>query len=240
MMTFSRRGFLASGTAASALALTGCETTPAAAPEPDAPRFTEDGRPIATTRAEPLSDLAARFDITPISYEERLDGNRTLPATGMSLIPPQFHRQVVDYPSTHRPGTILVQNSTRHLFLILDEGHALRYGISVGREGLTWRGRGRIYRRAEWPTWTPTARMMREDPSLTRFAGGMPGGPRNPLGARALYLMSNGRDQGYRIHGTPEYWKIGEYVSSGCIRMVNQDAIDLYDRVPVGTQVITI
>ncbi|MFN7001974.1 MAG: L,D-transpeptidase [Roseinatronobacter sp.] len=240
MMTFSRRGFLASGTAAGTLALAGCETMPAQAPTPESPRFTEDGRPIATTRAEPLSDLAARFDITPISYEERQDGDRILPATGMSLIPPQFHRQVVEYPTSHRAGTILVQNSTRHLFLILDEGHALRYGISVGREGLTWRGRGRIYRRAAWPTWTPTARMMREDPSLTRFAGGMPGGPRNPLGARALYLMSNGRDQGYRIHGTPEYWKIGEYVSSGCIRMVNQDAIDLYGRVPIGTQVITI
>ncbi len=237
MMTLSRRGFLAS---AGALALAGCEAPQPAAPALSEPRFTEDGRPIATTRAEPLSDLAARFDITPISYEERLDGNRTLPATGMSLIPPQFHRQVVAYPSSQAPGTILVQNSTRHLFLILDDGHALRYGVSVGREGLTWRGRGHIYRRAEWPTWTPTARMIREDPGLSRFAGGMPGGPRNPLGARALYLMSGGRDQGYRIHGTPEYWKIGEYVSSGCIRMVNQDAIDLYERVPIGTQVITI
>ncbi|WP_217649513.1 L,D-transpeptidase [Natronohydrobacter thiooxidans] len=240
MMRFSRRGFLASGSAAGAVALAGCEASQTTGSGADRLRFTEDGRPIATTRAEPLSDLAARFDITPISYAERQDGDRILPATGMSLIPPQFHRQVVEYPSPHRKGTILVQNSTRHLYFILDEGHALRYGIAVGREGLTWRGRGHIYRRAEWPTWTPTARMMREDPSLTRFAGGMPGGPRNPLGARALYLMSGGRDQGYRIHGTPEYWLIGQYVSSGCIRMVNHDAIDLYNRVPVGTRVITI
>ncbi len=239
-MILTRRQVLASSTATCALALAGCETAPPPAPVPEEPRFTEDGRPIATTRAKPLSDLAARFGITPISYEERLDGDRILPATGMSLIPPQFHRQVVEYPSYHPPGTILVQNSARHLFLILDDGHALRYGISVGREGRTWRGRGRIYRRAVWPTWTPTARMIREDPSLSRFAGGMPGGPRNPLGARALYLMSGGRDQGYRIHGTPEYWLIGEYVSSGCIRMVNQDAIDLYERVPIGTQVFTI
>ena len=240
MTLISRRGLLASGSACAALALAGCQTTQTTNTGPVEPRFTEDGRPIATTRAEPLSDLAARFNITPISYEERPDGSRTLPATGMSLIPPQFHRQVVEYPSRHSAGTILVQNSTRHLYLILDEGHALRYGISVGREGRTWRGRGRIYRRAEWPTWTPTARMIREDPSLQRFASGMPGGPRNPLGARALYLQSGGRDQGYRIHGTPEYWLIGQYVSSGCIRMVNQDAIDLYERVPNGTQVITI
>ncbi len=240
MKFISRRGFLLSASSLSLLTAAGCETTSDTPETADAPRMTADGRPIATTRAEPLSAHAARFGIAPISYEEREDGAHTLPATGMSLIPPQFHRQVVEYETTHRPGTILVSNSQRQLFLILPDGFALRYGIAVGREGRTWRGSGNIYRRAHWPTWTPTARMIREDPSLARFAGGMPGGGRNPLGARALYLQSGGVDRGYRIHGTPEYWLIGQYVSSGCIRMVNHDVVDLYERVPNGTRVITI
>lgn len=241
MSPLSRRHFLSSASAASLLAVSGCAAPEnRAAPADDGPRFTADGRPIATTRAEPLSEHAARFGIAPISYEVREDGARTLPAVGMSLIPPEFHRQVVPYETTHRPGTILIDNRARKLFLILPDGYALRYGVAVGREGRTWRGRGVIYRRAEWPVWTPTERMMREDPSLKRFAGGMPGGARNPLGARALYLQSGGRDFGYRIHGTPEYWLIGQYVSSGCIRMVNHDVIDLYERVPNGTRVVAI
>ncbi len=240
MKFISRRGFLMTASSASLLAVAGCQTTTDPQTTTDAPRYTADGRPIATTRAEPLSPHAARLGITPISYEERPDGAHTLPATGMSLIPPQFHRQVVEYQTAHRPGTILVSNSQRQLFLVLPDGFALRYGIAVGREGRTWRGSGAIYRRAEWPTWTPTPRMIREDRSLARFAGGMPGGVRNPLGARALYLQSGGVDRGYRIHGTPEYWLIGQYVSSGCIRMVNHDVIDLYQRVPNGTRVVTI
>lgn len=240
-MLISRRGFLSATGAASLLALTGCEGTQTGAGSATSePRFTEDGRPIATIRAEPLSPLAELYGIEPISYAERMDGARVLPPTGMSIIPAEFHRQVVEYSSPHRPGTIVIDNRTRHLYLILSDTVALRYGIAVGREGRTWRGRGVIYRRAHWPTWTPTARMIREDPSLARFAGGMPGGGRNPLGARALYLQSGGVDRGYRIHGTYEWWLLGQYVSSGCIRMVNQDVIDLYERVPNGTRVISI
>ncbi|MBR3368994.1 MAG: L,D-transpeptidase [Rhodobacteraceae bacterium] len=239
----SRRGFLSTGAAASALALGACQTTtsttPAAVPAAS-PRMTDDGRVIATTRAEPLSPVAERYGIGPISYEARQDGPHALRATGMSIIPSEFHRDVVPYPTRLRPGTIVIDNPERKLFLVLPDGHALRYGIAVGREGFTWRGTGTIYRRAQWPTWTPTANMIRRDASLSRFAGGMPGGPQNPLGARALYLMSGGRDQGYRIHGTPEWWLIGQYVSSGCIRMVNHDVIDLFNRVPNGTRVVTI
>lgn len=255
MTTFSRRGFILSG--ASSLGLAACGApqgggiSSSTAPPPEleaelrelyplAERFNPEGRPIATTRAEPLNAVAARYGIEPLSYEARPDGAHDLPAIGMSLIPAQFHRQVVPYSGPHRPGTIVVNNAARHLFLVLPEGHALRYGISVGREGRTWRGTGTIYRRAAWPVWTPTARMMREDPGLRQYAGGFPGGPKNPLGARALYLQSGGVDRGYRIHGTPEYWLIGRYVSSGCIRMINHDVIDLYGRVPNGARVVTV
>lgn len=218
--------------------LAGCETTTTQSGV--ITRYTDDGRPIATTRAEPLSPVAARFGVTPLSYEAVQDGPHLIPATGMSILEPQFHRDVVPYSSPYRPGTIVIDNRARQLFLILQEGHALRYGISVGREGFTWRGTGTIYRKAHWPTWTPTPAMIRRDPSVAKYAGGYPPGPSNPLGARALYLLTGGADRGYRIHGTPEWWRIGEYVSSGCIRMINHDVIDLYERVPNGTRVVTI
>jgi len=239
MINFTRRAFLSSSVLASGLVLAGCQTTTTSA-SGRVTRFTDDGRPIATTRAEPLSAAAARYGVSPISYEARQDGPHLIPATGVSILEPEFHRDVVPYTTPHRPGTIVIDNRARLLFLVLEGGHALRYGISVGREGFTWRGTGTIYRRAHWPTWTPTAAMIRRDPGVAKYAGGYPGGPSNPLGSRALYLLTGGADRGYRIHGTPEWWRIGEYVSSGCIRMNHHDAIDLYDRVPNGTRVITI
>ena len=239
MEKFTRRAFVSSALLSSGLVLAGCQSTTTTA-SGRVTRFTDDGRPIATTRAESLSPIAARYNIQPISYEARQDGPHLIPATGMSILEPQFHRDVVPYATSHKPGTIVIDNGARQLFLILDGGHALRYGISVGREGFTWRGTGTVYRRAHWPTWTPTPAMIKRDPSVAKYAGGYPGGPSNPLGSRALYLLTGGADRGYRIHGTPEWWRIGEYVSSGCIRMNHHDAIDLYDRVPNGTRVITI
>ena len=236
----SRRVFISGGLAAATAALAACttQTQPAAAPGP--PAVLPDGRIRAYTRAAPLAPIAERFGIEPIDYGPRPDGPFTIPPQPMSLVPETHHRQVVRHSGTHRPGTIIVNNRARHLFLILPEGHALRYGVGVGREGLAFRGTGTIYRKAQWPSWTPTANMIRRDPSLARFAGGYPGGLTNPLGARALYLMSGGRDRGFRIHGTPEWQSIGRYASSGCIRMLQHDAIDLYDRVPVGTAVIVV
>lgn len=241
MSNFTRRTFLSTSVLASGGLLAGCESTTTTTSETDhITRYTEDGRPIATTRAEPLSAAAARYGVTPIGYEARQDGPHLIPATGVSILKPQFHRDVVPYNTPHRPGTIVVDNRARQLFLVLEGGHALRYGIAVGREGFTWRGTGTIYRRAHWPTWTPTAAMMRRDPGVVKYAGGYPGGPSNPLGSRALYLLTGGADRGYRIHGSPEWWVIGQYVSSGCIRLNHHDAIDLYDRVPNGTRVITV
>ena len=153
---------------------------------------------------------------------------------------PQFRRQIVDYETAELAGTIVVDPGQRFLYLVLNGGAALRYGVSVGREGASWSGRATVRRKAEWPTWTPTKRMIQREPKLARWARGMPGGPRNPLGARALYLYQGDQDTLYRIHGTNEPWSIGRAVSSGCIRLLNDDITDLYTRVPLGTSVLVL
>ena len=156
------------------------------------------------------------------------------PATESDSEPdPQFQRQEVDYSGPEAPGTLVVDTPDKFLFLVEPHGKALRYGIGVGRPGFTWSGVKRISRKAEWPDWTPPAEMVSRRPDLPRH---MAGGPDNPLGARALYLGSSL----YRIHGTNEPSTIGHNVSSGCIRMMNEDVIDLYNRVPVGAKVIVL
>ena len=146
---------------------------------------------------------------------------------------PQFRRREVEYTGPEAPGTIVVDTPDKFLFLVEPGGRALRYGIGVGRPGFTWSGVKRVSRKSEWPDWTPPEQMLERRPDLPRH---MAGGPGNPLGARALYLGSSL----YRIHGTNEPSTIGRNVSSGCIRMMNEDVIDLYDRVPVGTKVIVL
>jgi lipoprotein-anchoring transpeptidase ErfK/SrfK len=145
----------------------------------------------------------------------------------------RFRRREVDYSGPEAPGTLVVDTPERFLFLVQPNGKALRYGIGVGRPGFEWSGVKRISRKSEWPDWTPPQQMLLRRPDLPRH---MAGGPENPLGARALYLGSSL----YRIHGTNEPSTIGHNVSSGCIRMMNEDVIDLYERVPVGTKVIVL
>lgn len=140
-------------------------------------------------------------------------------------------REVVSYETSYKPGTIVVETSERRLYLVLPEGRAMKYGIGVGRDGFRWAGTHRITRVAEWPGWTPPPAMRKRVPDLPAY---MPGGPNNPLGARALYIGSTL----YRIHGTSEPWTIGQAVSSGCIRLTNEDVIDLYERVRVGALVV--
>ena len=140
-------------------------------------------------------------------------------------------KQIIDYQTNQRPGTIVIETGERRLYLVLEDGKALRYGIGVGREGFTWAGTNRITRKAEWPGWTPPPAMRKRVPDLPAF---MPGGPDNPLGARALYIGSTL----YRVHGTSEPWTIGQAVSSGCIRMTNDDVMDLYERVQVGARIV--
>lgn len=142
-----------------------------------------------------------------------------------------YQRQVVYYRTNERAGTIIIDTADRYLYLIQDNNRAIRYGIGVGREGFQWQGLLKVSRKAEWPDWTPPPEMIRRQPYLPRF---MAGGPGNPMGARALYLGSTV----YRIHGTNQPQTIGSAVSSGCFRLVNNDVIDLYGRVPVGTKVI--
>jgi lipoprotein-anchoring transpeptidase ErfK/SrfK len=148
-------------------------------------------------------------------------------------LPPQLRRQVVFYPTKEPTGTIVIDTPNTYLYLVLSKDKALRYGIGVGREGFTWAGHERISRTAEWPDWTPPKEMIERQPYLPRF---MAGGPSNPLGARALYLGSTV----YRIHGTNQPSTIGTFVSSGCIRLTNQDIEDLYTRVKVGTRVVVL
>ena len=146
---------------------------------------------------------------------------------------PVFRRQEVDFGGSEKPGTIIVDTPNRFLFYVLGNGRALRYGIGVGRPGFEWAGVKTVSRKAEWPGWTPPPEMLLRRPDLPRH---MDGGPDNPLGARALYLGSSM----YRIHGTNEPHTIGQNVSSGCIRMMNEDVIDLYERARVGTKVVVI
>jgi lipoprotein-anchoring transpeptidase ErfK/SrfK len=146
---------------------------------------------------------------------------------------PRYQKQVVNYDGKERVGTIIINTNERLLYLIQDDGTAIRYGIGVGRPGFTWAGVRQVTRKREWPDWTPPPEMLKRRPDLPRH---MEGGPENPLGARAMYLGSTL----YRIHGSNEPWTIGTAVSSGCIRMRNEDVIDLYERVRVGTRVVVI
>jgi len=180
-------------------------------------------------------------------YEQRSDppvyfGNQPVPTDlgpgviesnypGRPTVDPRFMRQEVSYPGEESPGTIIINTRERMLYLVQGNGRALRYGIGVGRPGFTWAGVHHITNKREWPDWTPPDEMLRRRPDLPRH---MVGGPENPLGARAMYLGSTL----YRIHGSNEPWTIGTQVSSGCIRLRNEDVVDLYNRVKIGTKVV--
>ncbi|WP_018701153.1 L,D-transpeptidase [Amorphus coralli] len=170
-----------------------------------------------------------------ITYDPARLGQGT---TSRNTVPKKFRKTIVDYPTDEAPGTIIVDTQEKFLFLVEPGGKAIRYGVGVGKEGFAWAGQTKIGRKAEWPSWTPTKNMIKRDPELKKYAGGMPGGINNPLGARALYLYTGGRDSLYRIHGTNAPWSIGQNVSSGCIRMNNADVEDLYTRAKVGAKVV--
>ena len=192
-----------------------------------------------------LAVCTAAFGLIALSAEAQT-GRSPNPSSGESAIEEQpgvvptpsdeqlpaiYQRQVVFYRTAEAPGTIIVDTADRHLYLVQGNSRAIRYGVGVGRDGFRWEGLLHVSRKAEWPDWTPPPEMIERQPYLPRF---MAGGPGNPLGARALYLGGTV----YRIHGTNQPYTIGSAVSSGCIRLVNPDVIDLYDRVPLGTKVI--
>jgi lipoprotein-anchoring transpeptidase ErfK/SrfK len=205
------------------------------------------GLPILLASCETLAtDFALQRSAsrTPLIYRASTygpidDPPHKIPALDLSEIDPDVLRQEVTFYGSYRPGTVIVNVAERRLYLVENGGRALRYGIGVGREeALNFHGGAVIGRKAEWPSWTPTASMIAQIPKYAAFAGGMPGGPNNPLGARALYLYRDGQDTYFRLHGTNEPKSIGQAISSGCIRLLNHDIIDLYHRCPIGTPVI--
>ncbi len=206
---------------AATLVLTGCATT--------------DGEDKGkTVKAEAFTS----------SYAAQKDAAYTLPAIPVERVKQEFRRQIVDYSTTERPGTIVVNTPERHLYYVMPGGKAIRYGISVGKAGFAWAGEAYIAWKQEWPAWHPPAEMAVRKPEIAKYVeDGMDGGLSNPLGARAMYLYNEkGQDTLFRIHGTPEWSSIGTAASSGCIRMINQDIVDLYKRVMPGrgTKVVVI
>jgi lipoprotein-anchoring transpeptidase ErfK/SrfK len=165
------------------------------------------------------------------------DGQFEIRKVNFELMNPEFRRQLVDFRTNEQPGTLVVDPKNHYLFSVREGGQAVRYGVGVGREGFGWSGHATIQRKAEWPDWHPPKEMRLRQPELPEK---MLGGPENPLGARAMYLFQGNRDTLYRIHGTFEPWTIGTDVSSGCVRLLNEEIADLYLRTPIGTRVVVL
>lgn len=196
---------------------------------------------VQTTRSAAEPDVAKVDPSVASMYSAIDDGGNLVPAVDAAKIESKNVRQVVDYQTKKPPGTIVVDPYARFLYLVMENGKAMRYGVGVAKAGLEFVGEADIARKAQWPGWTPTQDMIKRDPERYEpLAKGLPGGLKNPLGARALYLYKGGQDTLYRIHGTNEPWSIGKSVSSGCIRMLNQDIIDLHRRVPKGSRVVVL
>lgn len=176
------------------------------------------------------------------TYGEIADGGFVIPAVPYWKIPPRFYRQRVPNSTGEPAGTVVVDTRDRFLYLVESGGQtAMRYGVGIGREGFAWQGEGVIQWRQKWPKWTPPSEMVARQPQLAQYGpgtGGMAPGLLNPLGARALYIFQNGQDTLYRLHGNPEWNSIGKAVSSGCVRLMNQDIIDLYERVPNKARIV--
>lgn len=195
----------------------------------------------ARTNADGLSPVtpspyAAMYG--PLPYERF-----PLDAINLAKVDERFLRREVAFPTAEKVGTLIVDTRNYYLYLVLENGRAMRYGVGLGRAGFEWSGRAVVARKAIWPTWTPPAEMIARQPELEKWSwknGGMPPGPSNPLGARALYIYQDGRDTLYRLHGTAEVWSIGKAVSSGCVRLLNHDIIDLHQRVPPQTPIVVI
>jgi lipoprotein-anchoring transpeptidase ErfK/SrfK len=197
---------------------------------------------LAGQRDSGLSRRAAIVGCSALGAAASLAGC----ATRSTDIDPAFMRRTVAYDASHAPGTIVVDPDNHFLYHVQQNGQAIRYGVGVGGEGFGWSGVAKVHDKQEWPDWYPTKEILERKPEIRSAmvqlhdGMGVPGGPENPLGARALYLWQGSKDTLYRIHGTNEPWTIGKSVSSGCIRMLNQDVIDLYESTPVGTKVLVL
>lgn len=194
---------------------------------------------VALTIGFACSAPASAFEAAP-SYGQMRDNGIVIPGVPTGKVPQRFHRQVVRSPGSYPSGTVVVDPANHFLYLIEDESRALRYGVSVGKGAFAWSGKAVVARSRTWPRWTPPAEMIARSPNLKTYGKGLEGGLFNPLGARAFYLHQGGRDTLYRIHGTSEWWSIGDDASSGCIRLLNQDIVDLAQRVSIGTPVVVL
>jgi len=214
-----RTSMIASGLAL--LALAGCSTT-------SETKVAANDAPAVVETSEIFTD----------SYNSMTDAGYTLPAIPISRLDKKFHRQIVSFDTAERPGTIIVNTRERFLYYILPRGKAVRYGIGVGKQGFAWSGEAYVAWKQEWPNWHPPKEMAARKPDIAKYVeAGMGPGLNNPLGARAMYLFNEkGQDTLFRLHGTPEWASIGTAASSGCIRLMNQDVIDLYRRVQPGRQ----
>lgn len=222
---FDRRRFLTAAVGGLMVGLAGCTTSPVATGQARSPLGFRAANLGARSRG--------RFNYRSI-YAARPEEKFPIPAVPFEQIDPIYYRRLVANPAGFRPGTIIVDTSRHFLYFTLPGNQAIRYGVGLGRAGFEWSGRGVIQYKRQWPRWTPPDTMVARQPELQRYSianGGMDPGLDNPLGARALYIFQDGRDTLYRIHGTPEWQSIGKSVSSGCVRMLNQDVIDLHDRV---------
>lgn len=210
--------------AASLLPLAGCTAT---------------GDKHGTQNGDDKADELVGVDYTMPLYNEPY----FVPGIRPDTLPKKFQRHLVADTTGYAPGTIVVRTDRYFLYLTQPGGRAIRYGIGIGREGFAWKGQAVVGAKRTWPDWHPPSEMVDRDPDLRIYAGpsgGLPGGTDNPIGARALYLYQNGRDTLYRIHGATEAESIGSAVTSGCVRMLNVDVIDLYSRVSVGTKVVVL
>lgn len=227
-VALDRRRLLAfAAIGASGLALSACTTSQ---------RFPIGPKPVPIPPPPTFEEYA-------LMYAGVEDGGFQVPAIPYTKIDQQFLRQIVPNTTRQKPGTIVVDTLGHHLYFTLPGGQAIRYGVGLGRAGFEWAGAGVIQWKQKWPKWTPPDEMIARDPKLEKYSvrnGGQPGGLRNPLGARALYIFQNGEDTLYRVHGTPEWKSIGKSVSSGCVRMMHQDVMDLYERVPNKTPIIVV
>ncbi|WP_292859379.1 L,D-transpeptidase [Mesorhizobium sp.] len=239
----SRRSLLTGLSLVGVSAISACAQMPrqsislAAPLSPTPPEPAPQQPPVEAAAPEPTAPASPDY---PSMYAAVEDGGHSLPAIPFTKVDGRFLRQVVDDPTGEKPGTIVVNTTDKFLYLVLKDGKAMRYGVGLGRQGYSWKGRAIVQWKRKWPTWTPPSAMIRRDPKLEKWRQGMQPGVTNPLGSRALYIFKDGVDTLYRIHGSPEWRSIGKSASSGCVRMFNQDVMDLYERVPGKTPLLVI
>ncbi|MER9263031.1 L,D-transpeptidase [Mesorhizobium sp. M0195] len=234
-LQLSRRTVLSGAGALALLGVTGCSQTL------DLPSLQLDDVTTGSIRpVRPSISVDKNITSPDVMYASLTDGGFNVPEVPYLKIKPEFRRQIVIDPTGEQPGTIVVHSQERLLYLVQPGGEAIRYGVGIGKDGFRWSGRANIQYGKEWPVWTPPPEMIARRPELVKWQGGQPGGLDNPLGARALYIYQNGSDTGYRIHGSPEWWSIGQAMSSGCVRLINQDIIDLYSRVSKKNPVVVV